>query len=161
MIAKLGESCLLYPSIHIISQIKLSPSYLASFCPACGEIGGQSGAHKLEGECGQLSSKRGAWTRLSLGKKQQFASREFQGLQLVEAAWLEQRVHWWGGVRLAIQEHPLPVGTEGWLERPVVQSWGGAGEALDSAYKVGWAEGPGRKEILYLQTRTEHSPLEQ
>lgn len=56
------------------------------------------------------------------------------------------------GFRSAIQEHPLPVGTEGWLERPEVQSRGrgcagkGKGTGLCIQSQRGW--GPGRKEIL-------------
>lgn len=49
------------------------------------------------------------------------------------------------GVRSAVQEHPLPVGTEGWLERPVVQRWGKGHRTLSSQSQRGW--GPGRREI--------------
>ena len=92
-----------------------------------------------------------AWPRSVFGeKKQQFAPCEGSRA----SSWWRQpgwsREFIGGeGVRSAIQEHPLPVGTEGWLERPAVQSWGwGCWRALDSAYKAGGAGGPGRKEIL-------------
>lgn len=61
--------------------------------------------------------------RPAFGKDQQFAPSE--GFRAPswwrQSGWKALELVHGEGVRSAIQEHPLPVGTEGWLERPVAQ----------------------------------------
>lgn len=133
--------------------------YLASFCSTCGEIGAQRGVHKLAGEWGQLSSVWGHGLGQSLERKIAICPTwGFQGLQLVETAWLEQEGI---GSSLVGRDSDLLYKSTlcqlaqraGWRDlRSRVGGGGvrGRGRARDSAYKASGARGQAGKRF-YLQ----------
>lgn len=117
------------PPTYAIGKPKYVPPKQPCSVPPAGETGVQREAHKLRGEWGWFSSGLRARPRLGFGKKKT-AICPSEGFGA--PSWWRQP-SWSGksrellrgeGVRSAIQEHPLPVGREGWLERPVAQRWG-------------------------------------
>lgn len=117
----------------MISWIKQCPPYLASFCPACGVTGGAEWGTQAWRGMWPAQQCLGAWPRLVFEKKTAICPTwGFQGLQLVEAAWLEQRVHWWGGSQICYTRAPSA-------------SWhrGLAGKTCGPELGVGLGEGTG------------------